>query len=370
MIRNIYLHIGLPKTGSSSIQVSLAKSSQFLKDNGYLYPLFSNGEHVFLNHSVPFKQIFSVDSEMEQSKKIYIFSSDGVITNLKTFYLQQLVDQIENFSGENLIISGENIGFLKLDELNNLRQFFFDRINNKINIHVIVFVRNPLTRIQSIIQQRIKGGQILKLVTPEIIRSSKTFFANYFSKLMEVFPINEFKILRYEDTFNHAKGLVGLFLSSIGFNELLMDKIELKYANQSISHEATVLISAINQFCPQLKERKLNETYYSDLIERLLKIPGPKFSISSDLRLEVWENSIEDIKWLSETFSTKLYEYFDDNECNEERWGVETFKYVEEIFPTLDGEIKGIILEEIHKECNHNNEFHRMKLDDLSLKIQ
>ena len=49
MISEIFLHVGLPKTGTSSIQdtLFLKKNSTFLEDNDYLYP-----KHWPANHSM------------------------------------------------------------------------------------------------------------------------------------------------------------------------------------------------------------------------------------------------------------------------------------------------------------------------------
>ena len=59
MIKYIFLHIGLHKTGSSSIQKSLAGSAGFLERIGYLYPVFRTGRHKIINHSMPFFSLFT-----------------------------------------------------------------------------------------------------------------------------------------------------------------------------------------------------------------------------------------------------------------------------------------------------------------------
>ena len=57
MKKTIYLHIGHPKTASSSLQHFLSKNREALEKEGYIYPLFSrhmaNHHFLFLWNSHP-----------------------------------------------------------------------------------------------------------------------------------------------------------------------------------------------------------------------------------------------------------------------------------------------------------------------------
>ncbi len=50
MISEIFLHVGLHKTATSSIQdtLFLRKNSEFLEDNDYLYPKYLSADHSLL----------------------------------------------------------------------------------------------------------------------------------------------------------------------------------------------------------------------------------------------------------------------------------------------------------------------------------
>jgi hypothetical protein len=51
--RQIVLHAGLCKTGSTSIQANCRRHRRFLHAHGLVYPQFSFGDRPFIMHSIP-----------------------------------------------------------------------------------------------------------------------------------------------------------------------------------------------------------------------------------------------------------------------------------------------------------------------------
>jgi hypothetical protein len=58
MIKKIFVHIGVHKTGSTSIQQMLGRNREILIKHGFLYPVFKARSANIFNHSVPFVSMF------------------------------------------------------------------------------------------------------------------------------------------------------------------------------------------------------------------------------------------------------------------------------------------------------------------------
>ena len=76
MINNIFLHIGVHKTASTTIQNTLYSEREKLSDAGILYPEFRLGDIVISNHSIQFYSLFC-----EEPEKYHINVSHGFTTN-------------------------------------------------------------------------------------------------------------------------------------------------------------------------------------------------------------------------------------------------------------------------------------------------
>lgn len=144
-MKEIFIHIGMHKTGSSSIQKSLQEG---LNDEGYHY--FQLGE---LNHSGPLVNMFS-----KKPEKYHGNVKRGIkieqIQQKRTELLESFKKQMENNADKIGILSAEDLCNFDREELENLRRF----IKPNIKINIIGYVRNPKDYIASAFQQLIKGG--------------------------------------------------------------------------------------------------------------------------------------------------------------------------------------------------------------------
>jgi hypothetical protein len=364
MIRNIYLHVGLHKTASTSIQFSLGVASDLLKNNGFLYPLFFIDNRVIRNHSVPMVIIIGINQNPFHFNANIEISSGKSLSELKLLFRDQLMNQISAFNGENLIISGEGLSRLNEAELIALKQLFYDTISNDVEIHLVVFVRNPISKVQSSIQQRVhKSGDVLEEISQLLIYKSEKFYYSFFSKMFHVFPECKMHVVRFEDAIKHPFGPVGMFASIVGIEKTLFANFKIIHANKSISNEAVRLISAVNR---ENKEKILT----SCEIERLslAKIPGNKFVLTSSQRNEIWRLTEVDCKWLSDRFLIEKYNDFkEDSTGVNERWGEDSLNYLHGILSSHPKSIQRIILIELFNEIELNIEDITMiKLEQLS----
>jgi hypothetical protein len=356
MIKTVYLHIGLHKTASSSIQQSLMKSSELLRTNNYLYPLFSrsiNGKnkHLIPNHSGPFHTLFSENALSNYGNIIHQCDSQEKLEQLRIEYLDQLKNEIRSFSGENLIISGEAISIFKIDELLKLKQLIVELLGKETQLFVIAFVRNPVSLFSSGIQEKIKHGKVLEV---EYSRKKIGLIKHFSSTLLafeRVFGRENIKVAKFEDAIKHDFGPVGFFLELIGFNNSLLSKLENLHVNSSMSYEATVLLSAVNEQIPLLIDNRVNEKRLLSQHRILKKIPGQKFTLSREQVTVLWNKSTQDIQWLHDNYSIEPYKFPSDIVASEkERWSITTIKYIKQLLPELDSDVQKIIVKKLFDE--------------------
>lgn len=126
-MRDLYMHIGHGKTGSSYIQSSLSISRDKLIDNGYSYP---------------------VSQGYENARKGYISSGNGMM----------ILEDGFSIDGGNTVLSGESLfGVLASKK----RQVDFSKRIEEINpgsINILLFLRDPVEHCCSRYQQLIKRG--------------------------------------------------------------------------------------------------------------------------------------------------------------------------------------------------------------------
>lgn len=145
MINKVFLHIGLHKTGSSSIQQSL----RFYDDGSTFY-----AELGVANHSEPLISVFS-SNYLEYRNFIIQGFNQKKIKDLRKTTLSKLTSQISKDRNQ-MILSGEDLSDLKEDDIKKLIEFFNEK---NIELVVIAYLRNPRDWRKSIFQQKIKGGE-------------------------------------------------------------------------------------------------------------------------------------------------------------------------------------------------------------------
>jgi hypothetical protein len=145
-VDEVILHIGMHKTGSSSIQESL---------NGYDdgYTVYANLKHA--NHSFAIYTIFS------SGRYGYHWKSQGLgrqdIDLLRQDFLMMLTTELKRTDRKRLIISGEDIGYLSVKEK---REFIVFLKQYCKKIKVICYVRSPLSFACSAFAESIKSAVI------------------------------------------------------------------------------------------------------------------------------------------------------------------------------------------------------------------
>lgn len=281
--RKCYLHVGMHKTGSSSIQKSL-NNHDFKGDTKYLNIGFEN-------HSIPFYSLFSNFPEhyhihQRSNRSFY----ECIKLNLE--YLTKIEEELVH-STENIIISGEDISVLSVEKLRLLEKYlklFFS------DIEVIIYVRPPYSYMVSDFQERIKGGMSgegFDLLTGGNIYPK---YKATVSKFDMIFGEDYVKVRLFDKSKLAQGDVLQDFTQTLG----LTDKVKSILANESLSLEETSVIYVFNKY--YIKNRNITEDINLKLtrLRALIKpLARNSLKVSSTLISGIITENRDDIGWIS-----------------------------------------------------------------------
>jgi hypothetical protein len=274
------LHVGMHKTGTSSIQSMLYRH---LSDERFHYANL-DGE----NQSVPIYSLFC-----DQPEDYYINRALGWgPEEVAAFNDSNRKSLIEGFKSQRAdvveLISGEDIGAMSAAELQRLKEFldqYFTRIQ------VIAYIRWPASYIRSALQETIRDGNTrldLACCDPNYLRFQA--FETIFGK--ENFILRPFiqKYLFGNDVVKDFCHVLGIQYNSSA--EPIRD-------NESISLEALKLLYVFHRF--RGLENGPNRYIEKELLVTALRgIGRTKFDISEELYRPILERNALGLRYVEE----------------------------------------------------------------------
>ncbi len=356
MIKNIFLHIGVHKTASTTIQNTLYIERAKLSDTGILYPAFIAGDNLISNHSIPIYSLFCREPEKYHINIKFGITSSEAIQQLHHKYYQQIESQIADFTGETFIISGEDISRFEIDELRNLKVWLTKITHPKVNIRVVIMCRHPVSRFRSSLSAKVYNSLLPaeKIIERKLQRTH--LYRNLLTVLSEVFEREHITVLKYEDSISHTFGPAGALLALI--DKYLPDKIKpvLLHENPATNYETFVLLNAINRNCnhtsdylPQLQKK-------FEVMKLLLEMPGQKFMLPYDLSKKVWDTLSEDVNWLCSEFALQEYRFLvEDLKPNVDIWSQQTLDWLKKNILHLSLNHRKTIILELWRTINKQN---------------
>jgi len=289
------LHIGMPKTGTSSIQVNLSRRD-VLKDCEYLQ--FGSAG----NHSTVIFSLFSKKPELHHVHKAANRSYEEVVEyiNHNKILLEKILRSVRT---KQYIISGEDILFLEEDELLELRDWLMQFSSE---IRIIAYVRPPVGFMQSAFQQKIKEGDLRFGIAGFYPK-----YQNRFEKFDRVFGQDNVFLKKYDADSLLAGDVVLDFCNSVG---ILINKESVIRVNESISLEAIALLYVFykfnkNVYCVASEENYKLAEVFSEIGIRKLRYSK---SLSDRIRILIED----DIQWMENRLKCSLVESIPDNDDN------------------------------------------------------
>jgi len=196
--KKCYIHIGMHKTGSTSIQTTLNKNTS---DNFHYVQMDTP------NHGGNIFTLFSDHPEKYHAWRKLGKSKDE-INKIAKETEKQLIQNFTENNLNNFIISGEDIITLSHNELMKFKSFlenYFD------TIIIIGYVRSPKSYIESAFQQSIKG-----YLNNFNIDGMYPIYRNKFEKFDTVFDKENVKLFYFNPDTLVDKNVVLDFCSKVG----------------------------------------------------------------------------------------------------------------------------------------------------------
>jgi hypothetical protein len=366
MIKTIHVHIGGHKTGSTFIQESLGKIRDVLLVKGFLYPRFVIDGTMVNNHSVPFYSIFCKNPELYRPNVLRGYDTLDKIRQLNKNHEKKLSQQLENFDGDTLIISGEDISTLDREGIQNLKEYLLRITNGDAAIKIIFFCRHPITYARSHIQEVVKGGQILEQEMENYASFARSYYQTRLGNFLSVFPHDDISVIKYEDAISHTNGLLGAFLSVVGMDSSLGEDLKNKRANGSLSYESISLINAINRNVPRFVNHAPNSEWSACGHRLIRQISGAKFHLDRECNQRIWSECHDDMAWLYKNFSLSPYEFSDEDASENQRWDTDILEQIHDLLPRVPLFARDIFLSEIREQkMRHEHCFSQCKISQV-----
>ena len=334
MFDKIILHIGLHKTGTTSLQKYLGSNRSELKKLGILYPKLFIDDFSPDNHSWP---IINLVSKAPSGYHL------NIANNLLGLKLEEVIKSLEeqvlalkSAKEKVLLISGEGISTLKAEELTILKNKLLAISSSLVTLEVHYFTRQTKDFITSIIQQRLKGGTREGIILKELAKSSLINIK--MTKFNKAFESAEIINHDYGEACTYSGGLETYFSEQI-LNHKKSLPVNSHRVNEGLSSSAFQLIRYYIEHSEKYTRVPIIGTTYSDNIIKLAAIKGDKFTLTLEQRAKLQELTKDNL-----TFSEFLNEFnFAVSETN--CWLNVDFSGVESVLDNTDRECQQVLVD-------------------------
>jgi hypothetical protein len=282
------IHIGMHKTGSTSIQHSLDSYS----DDRFLYATLTNTP----NHSLAMYSLFAADPGSHRLHRTARRSG----RKLKLYIQRAEADlqrAITAAKGRTLIISGEGIIGLEPQEVDGLAKRFRSQFDQ---VTIAAYVRPPAAFVSSALQQRIRGGAA-KFEPAQMYRS----YQKTFVKFDDAFGTDNVMLWKFDPASFPGKDVVRDFCARI---ELPLAERRIVRMNDSLSRQVVSALYTYNKFAGKVGDGRARPAELHRLGNTLAALGTDKFRLSAKIVQPMLAENRDDIRWMEDRLGASLEE--------------------------------------------------------------
>lgn len=284
------LHIGMPKTGSSSLQDSLYSVDA---NDEFEYPRFDK----YSNHG-PF--IFSIFSE---NTLFYSHISEqkttGEIDGIRQSGIDRFTKTLLETKSKKIILSSEDFIYLSENALLKLKKSLLEYVSN---IQVLAYIRSPISFTQSAFQQNVKMGYLS-------IDLANTRYKEWFKKFDDIFGSDNVSFIKYD----RETLLNGDVIKDFCFRmDISIEPKNHFNTNEGLSLEAIAFLYVFQKYSNKVKITPDEFIKKMALVEELSMLGTRKFKFSKKLIKIILKNNTSDIKWMESRMGVSLTEKIAD----------------------------------------------------------
>jgi hypothetical protein len=283
MQRRAVVHIGIHKTGSSSIQQAVHGRLRELRRCGIVYPAIRNCSRLTI--------LFRDHRERDPVVKVRGLDSPQLIAD----HCARLSDSLRRTLAADhrvALLSGEELSRLTHSEVERFHSWF-----DGYDVHVIAYLREPRAWASSQAQQLVKAGYTLQEAVTK--RALKPGFRERLSPWLTFYGRDRISVFDFDVAKLYPGGITSHFAEQIGLPNKLKAKMAGVRVNEGLSEEAVAQLSAWNE---QHTGRPSAER-----LEAMQRLGGPPFVLDVEVLDRIDRQSKADVEWVQETFGLSLY---------------------------------------------------------------
>jgi len=315
--KKLILHVGFPKTATSSIQGTLLRNTKLLEEQGIHYPDFG---WLGPNHVKVLGSLFD-----KRPKRFYpdIVKNGIDIGAVKAINRGQF-EKLLSRKNCTILISAEHLAHSSPEILKKIESVISQY---GWSIEVIAVIRSPLSVFLSNSSQSIKRGRksLIGMISNPVAISKSL------ENLWSVF--DNVRTYSFSDACRHLRGPVGYFLNFLGIENA--DAFDLVKANEGLSNNAVRLLSYVNGFEPWNPVVKKNPNQSENDLKVLWTVSGPRFRLT----LEEYEAVREHVEFENAWLESNLGREYCDEQIELRRydvhWDEESLRTVRNALPDV-----------------------------------
>lgn len=293
MQKSVLIHIGLHKTGSTSIQDALSDLRKLRQLGTACYPLPGTPSH----NRVP--ALYLPHDRLPRYDRTCFPADDQSFADHKSRLARDFLSELGD--AQAAVISAENLSLLEASEIARLKQDLVSCGYER--FRVLVYIRNPASQYLSEVQQRLKASAVV----PDP-RGYRHRFRSIIESWESVFP-GDLRPHAFPGS-ETGNNVVSDFLHTLGeFLGLRLASSSSYRSNASVSAEGMLVLERYQRAFSQGQD----DVFTSDKMRlvRLLEeskadVPQSAPSLRGEIAHLINANHCEDVQWLSRRYNMDL----------------------------------------------------------------
>ena len=300
--RRAVVHIGIDKTGTTTIQRTLFRArSRLLSEAGILYPSIASNQSVYLGtmfreKAPPLLQLFEPEATDEDS-----------IARFRQKFRASLDADMADPNWRTVVISAESLCDFHPEAIARFIEWLEGHGDD---LNVVAYVRHPVDWTRSVVLQQVRLGQTFDQLDKNVRRPN---WRRRFTPWLDAVGLERFRLVSFDDA-RVKDGIVAAFCEAAGLpRETVLSLAPIRSANEAMSLEAALLLDSLNRQRPLFVDGKLSPERRWRGTNAISSIPGTPFHLSAEHAAKARAGNRQDLEWLNVTFGTDLFpDVFED----------------------------------------------------------
>jgi hypothetical protein len=294
MKATIYIHVGMHKTGTSSIQSAFFRNQRRLLSHDINYLSIDE------NHSWALFSLFC-----DQPHLYYLNRREAIDTEEKAAAHNGAIDaalgrELQHNTCSRFVVSGEALFRLTPAGIARLKQRFEPFAER---FKIIVYVREPYSFINSAFQEGVRAGftfdHMIHTVALPRYRRIRLFIDAFGRSAVDVRVFDRTRLV--------GGDLIADFIAAVDAPAQLADFLAGARTNEALSHEAALILNEINKQYPQSEPAQMNLQRDPRLPDLLRAVPGQPFHCPHAAFVRARPKIVRELEWLNALLGERVF---------------------------------------------------------------